>query len=70
MGEIADTIKNLTHQIETLYAKAMEVEGFDEHVLVDVINYLQLREDKAMRFMAKKMTLCVDLIEKYLSRME
>ena len=48
----------------------MEVVGLEEHVLVDVFNYLQLRESEAMGFMVKKMTLSQVQIEKFLSRME
>ncbi|XP_039120076.1 uncharacterized protein LOC120256443 [Dioscorea cayenensis subsp. rotundata] len=47
VGEMADAIKNPTHWTEYLYTKVMEVEGFDEAVLVDVFDYLQLREGQA-----------------------
>lgn len=70
VGEMADAIKNPTHWTETLYTKVMEVEGFDEQVLVDVFDYLRAREGEARGFMPKKMALRVDWIEKYLSQME
>lgn len=70
MGEMADTIKNPTHQTKILYTKVMKVEGFYNQVLVDVFYYLQLCEGAPRGFMAKKMALHVDQIRKYLSQIE
>lgn len=57
VGEMAVAIRNLTHWSEILYSKVMEVEGFEEHVLVDVFDYLKIRENEARGFMVKKMPL-------------
>ena len=48
----------------------MEIVGLEEHVLVDVFNYLQVRESEAMGFMVKKMALSQVQTEKFLSWME
>lgn len=70
MGEMVDAIKNPTYQTESLYAKVMKVEGFDEQVLIDVFDYLQLCGGKSRGFIAMKMALLMDWIEKYLFQME
>ncbi|XP_039141264.1 uncharacterized protein LOC120278583 [Dioscorea cayenensis subsp. rotundata] len=45
VGEMASTIKNPTHWIESLYAKVMEVDGFEKKELVQdgLIQHLLLR---------------------------
>lgn len=39
--EMATAIRSPTHWSETHYSRVMEVEGFSEHVLEDVFDYLQ-----------------------------
>lgn len=38
--EMASAIRNPTHWSEFLFSKVMEVDGFEEQVLVDVFDYL------------------------------
>ena len=70
VGEMVAAIKNPTHFTETLYEKVMKVGGFEEDVLVNVFDYLQLRESEARGFIVKKMALRKLRIERFLSRME
>ena len=57
VGEMASTIRNPTHWTKILYSKVVEVEGSEEHVLVDVFDYLQMLESEAKGFIVKKMAL-------------
>lgn len=54
-SEMATTIKNPLHWIETLYDRVMEVDGFDERQLVEVLDYLQSQESEAKCFMVRKL---------------
>ena len=36
VGEMASAIRNPTHWMETFYARVMEVEEFEEQVMVEV----------------------------------
>ncbi|XP_039140442.1 uncharacterized protein At2g29880-like [Dioscorea cayenensis subsp. rotundata] len=69
VGEMASAIKNPTHWTESLYAKVMEVDGFEKKELVQVFDFLQFREIEARGFMVKDMDLRKDWIETFLSRM-
>lgn len=42
MGKMASNINSPTHWIETLYAIIIEVEGFDEQVLLELFDCLQM----------------------------
>ncbi|XP_039138787.1 uncharacterized protein At2g29880-like [Dioscorea cayenensis subsp. rotundata] len=70
VGEMAAAIKNPTHWTEPLYAKVMEIDGFQKKELVQVFDYLQFRENEARGFLVKDMELRKDWIEQFLSRME
>lgn len=48
----------------------MEVEGFDKTKLVEVFDYLQLRESEARGFIVKEMDLRCLWIQKFLSMIE
>ncbi|KAH7663734.1 Myb/SANT-like domain-containing protein, partial [Dioscorea alata] len=69
VGEMASAIKNPTHWTESLYAKVMEVDGFEKKELVQVFDFLQFREIEARGFIAKDIDLRKDWIEGFLSRM-
>ncbi|KAH7681163.1 Myb/SANT-like domain-containing protein [Dioscorea alata] len=69
VGEMASAIKNPTHWTESLYAKVMDVDGFDKKELVQVFDFLQFREIEARGFIAKDIDLRKDWIEGFLSRM-
>ncbi|XP_039115840.1 uncharacterized protein LOC120251371 [Dioscorea cayenensis subsp. rotundata] len=60
VGEMASAIKNPTHWTESLYAKVMEVDGFEKKELVHVFDFLQFREIEARGFMVKDMDLRKD----------
>lgn len=55
VGEMDVVIKNPTHWSETLYSKMTEVDGYNEHVLENVFDYLQDHENEGRRFMVKRM---------------
>ena len=57
MGEMASIVKNPTYWTGTLYARVMIVDRFDEQVLVEVFDFLQVRENEPGGFMKKKMAL-------------
>ncbi|KAH7688926.1 Myb/SANT-like domain-containing protein, partial [Dioscorea alata] len=54
VGEMAAAIKNPTHWTESLYAKVMEVPGFDKKELVQVFDFLQFHEIEARGFIIKE----------------
>ncbi|KAH7669179.1 Myb/SANT-like domain-containing protein, partial [Dioscorea alata] len=54
VGEMAAAIKNPTHWTKSLYAKVMEVDGFDKKELVQVFDFLQFREIEARGFIVKE----------------
>ncbi|KAH7685606.1 Myb/SANT-like domain-containing protein, partial [Dioscorea alata] len=70
VGEMATAIKNPTHWTESLYAKVMEVDGFDKKELVQVFDILQFREIKVRGFIVKEVELRKDWIENFLARMD
>ncbi|KAH7672132.1 hypothetical protein IHE45_09G033200 [Dioscorea alata] len=70
VGEMADAIKNPTHCTESLYAKVMEVDGFDKKELVQVFDFLQFREIEARGLIVKEVELRKEWIENFLSRMD
>ncbi|KAH7669501.1 Phosphoserine phosphatase domain 2-containing protein [Dioscorea alata] len=53
VGEMVAAIRNPANWSEALYSRVMQVEGFSEHVLQDVFDYLQERETEGRRFMVK-----------------
>ncbi|XP_039138769.1 uncharacterized protein LOC120276102 [Dioscorea cayenensis subsp. rotundata] len=69
VGEMAAAIRNPTHWSETLYSRVMEVEGFTEHVLEDVFDYLQERETEARKFMVKRLEMREAWVRKYLANL-
>ncbi|XP_039134234.1 uncharacterized protein LOC120271626 [Dioscorea cayenensis subsp. rotundata] len=69
VGEMAAAIRNPTHWSETLYSRVMEVEGFIEHVLEDVFDYLQERETEARKFMVKRLEMREAWVRKYLANL-
>ncbi|XP_039134144.1 uncharacterized protein LOC120271521 [Dioscorea cayenensis subsp. rotundata] len=70
VGEMASAIKNPTDWTETLYAKVIEVDGFQKKELLQVFDYLQFHENEARVFLVKDMELRKDWIEQFLSRMD
>ncbi|KAH7655837.1 hypothetical protein IHE45_18G039100 [Dioscorea alata] len=68
--EMAAAIKNPTHWTESLYAKVMEVPGFDKKELVQVFDFLQFREIEARGFIVKEIELRKEWIEIFLCRMD
>lgn len=70
VGEMVSAIKNPTHFIEILYEMVMEIEGFENNVLIDLFDHLQLRQDKAMGCIVKKMALRKLWIKKLHSQVE
>lgn len=56
--------------MEILYLKMIKVEGFDKTELVEVFDYLHLRESEARGFILKEMDLRRLWIHKFLSQME
>ncbi|KAH7669120.1 Myb/SANT-like domain-containing protein [Dioscorea alata] len=67
--EMASAIKNPTNWTESLYAKVMEMDGFEKKELIQVFDFLQFREIEARGFIAKDIDLRKDWIEGFLSRM-
>ncbi|KAH7672066.1 hypothetical protein IHE45_09G029000 [Dioscorea alata] len=68
VGEMAATIKCPTHWAETLYAKVMELEGFSEHSLEEVFNYLHEKENEGRRFLVKRIDMRHAWVERFLNR--
>ena len=67
---MATAIKYLVHWMEILYERAMEVDGFNERELLEIFDYLQGRESKARGFMARRLELRKDWINRFLFRMD
>ncbi|KAJ0981428.1 hypothetical protein J5N97_009683 [Dioscorea zingiberensis] len=52
--KVVDAIKNPTHWSELLYERVMELDGFPDGLLEDVLDHLQGHEKDARSFMVKK----------------
>lgn len=69
MNRMLAALQNSTHWYEILYARVMEVDGFNCKVLVEVFDYLQEWESIAHGFMARDVDLRKDWINSFLTSM-
>ncbi|KAH7679087.1 hypothetical protein IHE45_06G036000 [Dioscorea alata] len=68
VGEMAAAIKCPTHWSETLYAKVMELEGFNDQSLEEVFDHLHEKENEGRRFLVKNIDMRHAWVERFLNR--